>query len=84
MTKWSPNSWRTKPISQVPAYPDLDALKGTEAQLASFPPLVFAGEARKLKKQLAGERCRPGAGLAEIRAGMHVRLHVMGSRRPHI
>ena len=54
MTKWSPNSWRTKPISQVPAYPDLDALKGTEAQLASFPPLVFAGEARKLKKQLAG------------------------------
>ncbi|MGB3834532.1 MAG: 3-deoxy-7-phosphoheptulonate synthase class II [Mesorhizobium sp.] len=53
MTKWSPNSWRTKPISQVPAYPDMDVLKGTEAQLASFPPLVFAGEARKLKKQLA-------------------------------
>ncbi|UCI23607.1 class II 3-deoxy-7-phosphoheptulonate synthase [Mesorhizobium sp. B2-8-5] len=53
MTKWSPNSWRAKPIKQVPAYPDLAALKATEAQLATFPPLVFAGEARKLKKQLA-------------------------------
>jgi 3-deoxy-7-phosphoheptulonate synthase len=38
---------------QVPAYPDQHALDGVEAQLASFPPLVFAGEARKLKKQLA-------------------------------
>ncbi len=53
MTKWSPNSWRAKPIGQVPAYPDMAALKNTEAQLATFPPLVFAGEARKLKKQLA-------------------------------
>ncbi|MET3659736.1 class II 3-deoxy-7-phosphoheptulonate synthase [Aquamicrobium ahrensii] len=53
MTKWSPNSWREKPIQQVPAYPDIDALKAVEAQLSSFPPLVFAGEARKLKKQLA-------------------------------
>ena len=41
------------PIKQVPAYPDPAALKATEAQLATFPPLVFAGEARKLKKQLA-------------------------------
>jgi 3-deoxy-7-phosphoheptulonate synthase len=53
MTKWSPSSWRSKPISQVPAYPDQDALAETEKQLASYPPLVFAGEARKLKKQLA-------------------------------
>ncbi|TPN88397.1 3-deoxy-7-phosphoheptulonate synthase class II [Mesorhizobium sp. CU2] len=53
MTKWSPNSWRTMPIKQVPAYPDAAALQATEAQLATFPPLVFAGEARKLKKQLA-------------------------------
>ncbi|TGT59613.1 3-deoxy-7-phosphoheptulonate synthase class II [Mesorhizobium sp. M00.F.Ca.ET.170.01.1.1] len=53
MTKWSPNSWRAKPIKQFPAYPDLAALKTTEAQLATYPPLVFAGEARKLKKQLA-------------------------------
>ncbi|CDX17748.1 Phospho-2-dehydro-3-deoxyheptonate aldolase 1, chloroplastic [Mesorhizobium plurifarium] len=53
MTKWSPNSWRAKPIKQVPAYPDLGALQATEARLATYPPLVFAGEARKLKKQLA-------------------------------
>ena len=53
MTKWSPNSWRARPISQVPVYPDMTALAETEAHLATFPPLVFAGEARKLKKQLA-------------------------------
>ncbi|AZO23371.1 MULTISPECIES: class II 3-deoxy-7-phosphoheptulonate synthase [unclassified Mesorhizobium] len=53
MTKWSPNSWRAKPIKQVPVYPDLAALEVTEARLATYPPLVFAGEARKLKKQLA-------------------------------
>ncbi|RWM29318.1 class II 3-deoxy-7-phosphoheptulonate synthase [Mesorhizobium sp.] len=53
MTKWSPNSWRAKPIKQVPTYPDLAALEVTEARLATYPPLVFAGEARKLKKQLA-------------------------------
>ncbi|WP_429090720.1 class II 3-deoxy-7-phosphoheptulonate synthase [Aminobacter sp. BE322] len=53
MTKWSPNSWRSMPIQQVPAYPDAAALAETEARLATFPPLVFAGEARKLKKQLA-------------------------------
>src|SRR5690554_3718575 len=53
MKKWSPNSWRGMPISQVPAYPDQDALAETEKSLASYPPLVFAGEARKLRKQLA-------------------------------
>ncbi|WP_292895934.1 MULTISPECIES: class II 3-deoxy-7-phosphoheptulonate synthase [unclassified Nitratireductor] len=53
MTKWSPNSWRNKPIQQVPAYPDADALAEVEARMATYPPLVFAGEARKLKKHLA-------------------------------
>ena len=53
MTKWSPNSWRGKPIQQVPAFPNQAALAETEKQLATYPPLVFAGEARKLKKQLA-------------------------------
>ena len=48
MKKWSPDSWR----GQAPAYPDAQALADTEARLATFPPLVFAGEARKLKKQL--------------------------------
>src|SRR3569833_1260294 len=50
---WSPTSWRQKPISQVPAYPDEAKLTATELQLATFPPLVFAGEARELKAQLA-------------------------------
>ena len=53
MTSWSPRSWRSKPISQVPAYPDAERLTAVETQLATFPPLVFAGEARELKQQLA-------------------------------
>ncbi len=51
--RWTPDSWRSKPIQQVPAYTDEAALKVVEEQLAGFPPLVFAGEARKLKKALA-------------------------------
>ena len=50
--RWSPSSWRSKPVQQVPAYPDQAALQAVEAQLAGFPPLVFAGEARKLKRAL--------------------------------
>jgi 3-deoxy-7-phosphoheptulonate synthase len=53
MTKWAPNSWRNMPIQQVPAYPDAQALAETEHQLSTYPPLVFAGEARKLKRHLA-------------------------------
>ncbi|WP_246725341.1 3-deoxy-7-phosphoheptulonate synthase, partial [Beijerinckia sp. L45] len=49
---WSPSSWRGLPVQQVPDYPDAAALADVERQLASFPPLVFAGEARKLKKML--------------------------------
>ena len=51
--KWTPATWRGKPIEQAPDYPDLEALAAVEARLATYPPLVFAGEARKLKKQLA-------------------------------
>ena len=51
--KWAPDSWRGKPILQVPDYPDAKALADVEAQLATFPPLVFAGEARNLKAALA-------------------------------
>ncbi|MCB1499688.1 MAG: 3-deoxy-7-phosphoheptulonate synthase, partial [Bauldia sp.] len=50
---WTPDSWRSKPIEQVPVYPDLDALAALEQRIATYPPLVFAGEARKLKKSLA-------------------------------
>jgi 3-deoxy-7-phosphoheptulonate synthase len=52
-SRWAPDSWRQKPIEQVPAYPDPEALSAVEKRLASFPPLVFAGEARELKKALA-------------------------------
>src|SRR3954451_17847235 len=51
--RWAPDSWRAKPIQQVPDYDDRQALVAVEKQLAGFPPLVFAGEARKLKKALA-------------------------------
>jgi 3-deoxy-7-phosphoheptulonate synthase len=51
--RWSPESWRNRPIAQVPDYPDAAALSEVERQLAGFPPLVFAGEARKLKRALA-------------------------------
>jgi 3-deoxy-7-phosphoheptulonate synthase len=58
--RWTPSSWRTKPVAQVPFYPDAAALEAVESQLAGFPPLVFAGEARKLKRALgkvaAGEQ----------------------------
>src|SRR5437868_7608615 len=51
--RWSPDSWRAKPIVQMPDYPDAKALGDVESQLATFPPLVFAGEARSLKNALA-------------------------------
>ncbi len=51
--KWSPDSWRLKPAKQLPSYPDAKALSEAEKDLARMPPLVFAGEARDLKKQLA-------------------------------
>src|ERR1700738_4852750 len=52
MECWSPASWRRKPVEQVPDYTDAEALANVERQLAGFPPLVFAGEARKLKRTL--------------------------------
>ncbi|GGD91387.1 phospho-2-dehydro-3-deoxyheptonate aldolase [Aureimonas endophytica] len=50
--EWTPQSWRAMPIEQAPVYPDLGLLAETERKLASFPPLVFAGEARKLTRAL--------------------------------
>ncbi len=52
--KWTPSGWRAKPAKHIPTdYPDPDALARVEQQLRSYPPLVFAGEARKLKADLA-------------------------------
>lgn len=50
---WTRSSWRNYNILQQPVYPNLDELKIVEEKLKSFPPLVFAGEARNLKKDLA-------------------------------
>jgi 3-deoxy-7-phosphoheptulonate synthase len=49
---WSAASWRRYPAAQQPQWPDADALKHAEAQLSTLPPLVFAGEARRLTSQL--------------------------------
>ena len=51
-SRWSPDSWRSKKIEQAPVYFDLSQLEQVEKQLATFPPLVFAGEARELKVKL--------------------------------
>ena len=65
--RWTPDSWRTRPVLQMPAYPDAKALADVEAQLATFPPLVFAGEARNLKRRLAASpRARPSCCRAAI------------------
>ena len=53
MNNWSKNSWRNRPIKQQPIYPNLEKLKKVEKELNKYPPLVFAGEVRELKKELA-------------------------------
>ncbi len=50
---WTPDSWRACPIRQVPTYPDPEKLAAMEARIGRYPPLVFAGEARRLKAHLA-------------------------------
>ena len=62
---WSPDSWRNMPIRQVPEYPDQAALAAMEGKIARFPPLDFAGEARRLKAGLA----RAGDGQAFVLQG---------------
>jgi 3-deoxy-7-phosphoheptulonate synthase len=53
MLDWTPKSWRNKPIVQVPDYDDLNKLHNVEDRLKHLPPLVFAGEVRRLKSSLA-------------------------------
>ncbi len=50
---WAPDSWTSHEARQLPLYPDAAALDAATAQLATFPPLVFAGEARNLTASLA-------------------------------
>ncbi len=49
---WNPDSWRSKTIVQVPDYPDQGKLAAVEAQIAKFPPLVFANEVSSLRRKL--------------------------------
>ena len=53
MSKWSKTSWRDFPIKQHPIYENQTQLRATEEELSKLPPLVFAGEARKLQESLA-------------------------------
>ncbi|GAB3589927.1 MAG: class II 3-deoxy-7-phosphoheptulonate synthase [Acetobacter sp.] len=50
---WMPESWRSFPVRQIPTYPDAAALAAVEERLSAYPPLVFAGEVRRLRQQLA-------------------------------
>ncbi len=50
---WTPSSWRGCAIRQAPSYPDAAAAAEVEGRLRRYPPLVFAGEARRLTQQLA-------------------------------
>ncbi|MEL6799251.1 MAG: 3-deoxy-7-phosphoheptulonate synthase class II [Pseudomonadota bacterium] len=52
MAEWQKTGWRDKPRVQMPDYVDADALGRVEAKLAEYPPLVFAGEARRLTAEL--------------------------------
>ena len=56
--RWAPDSWRKKPIQQVPDYPDRQGLIDVEKQLATFPPLVFAGESAQPEEAIGA--CREG------------------------
>jgi 3-deoxy-7-phosphoheptulonate synthase len=53
MKTWTPDSWRGLEARQMPQYPDASRLSAVEADLRSYPPLVFAGEARQLQSDLA-------------------------------
>ena len=53
MSNWSPSSWRSKPAKHIPDdYPNPARLADVEATLSGYPPLVFAGEVRRLKQRL--------------------------------
>lgn len=64
-SRWTPESWRSRSIAQSPVYRDPAALADAERHLATYPPLVFAGEARKLKRALG----RAAAGEAFLLQG---------------
>jgi 3-deoxy-7-phosphoheptulonate synthase len=52
-TAWTPSSWRDLPAAQQPEWPDPAAFETAQKALSILPPLVFAGEARRLQSALA-------------------------------
>ncbi|MFP4304873.1 MAG: 3-deoxy-7-phosphoheptulonate synthase, partial [Rhodosalinus sp.] len=64
MTDWVKSGWRAKPRVQMPDWPEAEALTAAEAQLSKYPPLVFAGEARRLRT-LLGQAARGEAFLLQ-------------------
>lgn len=61
---WSKAGWRSRPQVQMPNYPDLQSLQTVENKLSQYPPLVFAGEVRQLRQELA-KVCRGEAFLLQ-------------------
>ena len=53
MKKWKTNSWKNYPVKHIPEYEDKKELNMVLNKIKNFPPLVFAGETRHLKEQLA-------------------------------
>jgi 3-deoxy-7-phosphoheptulonate synthase len=53
MSNWTPSSWRDFPIKQQPTYPNQELLKKIETELKAYPPLVFAGEVRSLRRHFS-------------------------------
>ena len=84
--RWTPASWRQRPAKHIPNdYPDADALSRVEGELRRMPPLVFAGEARRLKSLLAdvsagkafllqGGDCAESGATADLRAAYRAGL----------
>ena len=50
---WTPTSWQQFEAAQQPTWPDSAAVDAALKQIATYPPLVFAGEARSLQASLA-------------------------------
>ena len=53
MKKWNLNSWSKYPAKHLPVYQDKKELELVLSKVRKYPPLVFAGETRSLKKSLA-------------------------------
>ena len=66
-SNWTPESWQSREARHLPVYPDAAALGKVLGTLTTFPPLVFAGEARALKADLA--QVRNARGLASLLLG---------------